>query len=299
MTEPRDRLPDGPVDAPADGREHDGAAEHELRVLLARTVPNLPTPLDRMGQVRERVRRRRRRQRALGTVLTVTAIACGGLLLPEALTGDGRDTRPMVAESSERTGPPLTPAAPRQARKTVSQPTLAGMELSVPVAWHTLGTPDRPGEENLVGNNTVYLSTQPLTAFPQPCTAEASCLPMKRLRPDGVLVQFGIAPHTNVPEKVRELGRPLTRDTELYEYCKELGGAYGYSGAIGGVPDPDSPVFVNVCAGPGMPESRLKEITEFMAQAVFHGPGKTSAYGRDTPDAPPPGASVGKRPGVS
>ncbi|QDY77556.1 hypothetical protein [Streptomyces qinzhouensis] len=270
MAEP----PDGPPGEEAE------AAEHELRVLLARTVPNLPTPLDRMGQVKERVRRRRRRHRALGAVLAVTAFAGGGLLLPEALTGGDRDTRPMVAESSERDSAPVTPAAPRRLQKTVTHPDLAGMELSVPVEWQSLNMATT-GEPQL-GDTTTYLSTAPLTPYTRPCTEKSVCTPVRRLPSDGLLASFSLARHVAPNEKLRLHGKPLTRSEEPLLSCEWIGGAYGYTGAIGGLPGGDGPIYVSVCAGPDVPESRVREVDEFMARAVFRGTGKTT-YGRDTP----------------
>ncbi|MFF3552433.1 hypothetical protein ACWD4V_18585 [Streptomyces tsukubensis] len=286
MAEPHD----GPPADTAENRDDNTAVEHELRVLLARTVPNLPTPLDRMGQVKERVRRRRSRQRAWGAALAVAVLAGGGLLLPGALSGEGGDPRPLVAETAERESGPVTPAAPRRAQRTVVHPGLAGMELSLPVEWQTLTMPDIPAHRGIVGNNTLYLSTQPLARFPTPCTGKTRCTPVEQLRPDGVLVQFQMASGAQVPEKTRRLGKPLIRNGEMYTACKDIGGAYDYSGAIGGVPHPDSPVFVSVCAGPDMPEGRLQEITGFMAKAVFRGTGKPSAAERDAP--PPAGTAL-------
>ncbi|MEW1546127.1 hypothetical protein [Streptomyces tsukubensis] len=286
MAEPHD----GPPADAAEDRDDDTVTEHELRVLLARTVPNLPTPLDRMGQVKERVRRRRSRQRAWGAALAVAVLAGGGLLLPQTLTGEDRAPRPLVAETAERESGPVTPAAPRRAQRTVVHPGLAGMELSVPLEWQTLTMPDIPTHRGIVGNNTLYLSTQPLTRFATPCTGKTRCTPVERLRPDGVLVQFAMAPGAQVPEKTRQLGMPLIRNDEMYLACKGIGGAYDYSGAVGGVPHPESPVFVSVCAGPDMPETRLKEVTGFMARAVFHGTGTPPAAERDAP--PPAGTGL-------
>ncbi|MFJ8230563.1 hypothetical protein ACIQ9E_11485 [Streptomyces sp. NPDC094448] len=283
MAEP----PDGPHADTAQDREDDTATEHELRVLLARTVPNLPTPLDRMGQVKERVRRRRRRQRAWGGALALAVLAGGGLLLPKPLGGEGGEPRPLVAETAERDSGPVTPAAPRRAQRTVFHSGLAGMELSVPVEWQDLAMPDVPAHKGIIGNNTLYLSTQPLTRFPTPCTDPSRCTPVERLRSDSVLVEFQMAPGAQVPEKTRRLGQPLMRNDEMYRSCKDIGGTHEYNGAIGGVPHRDSPVFVSVCAGPDMPEARLKEVTDFMARAVFRGTGRTSAAERDSP--PPAG----------
>ncbi|MEV0090282.1 hypothetical protein [Streptomyces sp. NPDC050738] len=97
--------------------------ENELRVLLERTVPQIPAPTDRLMSVRNRVARRRTRRAAGAAACAVAAVALTITLLPTGPTA--------VLPAAPPTRPP-TPAY-----GAVHFPGLGGLALPLPAGWQS------------------------------------------------------------------------------------------------------------------------------------------------------------------
>ncbi|MEU5163771.1 hypothetical protein AB0G74_29730 [Streptomyces sp. NPDC020875] len=277
MTGWRDQ-PLGPVGEPDENPD----AEAELRVLLARTVPSLPTPLNRMAQVRDRVRRHRRRRRAVvaaatTAALTAAVLALGGSVLSGSGLGAGTDDDTGgVAASPAQPGAPESRVAP--ARQVIN-PELAGLTLEFPAGWHTTNVSKDPA--TYVDGGT-FAMNGPLSAPEKSCRLEL-CLPVQRLPADEMVVSFTDYLHQALPEEVKRDGTPLRAEKEISPECRAIGGTHEYEGEIGGAPGLYLHVYVNVCAGPDAPAARLAEISEVMETATFAapapGPGSGSVAG--------------------
>lgn len=199
-----DRAGWEPGDSDADASTDADADERELRVLLERAVPQLPSPARRLEDVRMRVRRRRQRRAAGGAGLAVAAAAAAGLLAPSltGATGPAQAVRPPASApsvppvtypgtpgtpgtgpTSLTASPPPYPADGARARRFDA---LAGLTLDVPRGWYVLAPS---------GSSTVWLSTQSL-ALPQDGCAhprDGFCTPLVRALGRGaVLVQVEV-----------------------------------------------------------------------------------------------------------
>ncbi|MFE0423021.1 hypothetical protein, partial [Streptomyces sp. NPDC058953] len=259
MAEPRDHSGDD-----------DAAAEHELRVLLERTVPDLPTPLNRMRQVRDRVRRRRRRRRAVvgaaaTAALTAAVLAVGGSLLPRA---GGGGTADEAAPEATR-DPAAAPERPGPRAKKVTNPDLAGLVVAFPAGWHTVNAPDRPDKG--VSSRT-YAATTPLTSFDWPCR-KSPCMPLRELPADGLFVDFTLERSYQHPAALLREGRRLGPEEILEPDCRTVGGTQAFSGVVGGVPEARAILSVLVCAGPAVTGARLTQVAGMMDSATFALPG--------------------------
>ncbi|MEU3597452.1 hypothetical protein ABZ714_01760 [Streptomyces sp. NPDC006798] len=278
MTGSRDRWfppADGPVGEPTgrveSGHEpgHDGSdAEAELRVLLARTVPNLPTPLNRMAQVRDRVRRHRRRRRAVVAAATTAALAAAVLVLdgtglpgPGLWNGAGDGTGDVAATPA----PLSTQAPPVSTARRVTNPDLGGLALEFPDGWYTMTLPDAP--ESLDSRGT-YATNRPLSTVDQPCEP-GPCLPIRWMPADGLIVEVYGELQQPVREADKAEGVPLTVRAGVSSACRTAGGAKEYAGEIGGAPGMYLRVYVTVCAATEAPAERLAEVSEVMKAATF------------------------------
>ncbi|MFE3070501.1 hypothetical protein [Streptomyces sp. NPDC059247] len=250
-------------DTPQDGPETD-STERELRVLLDRTTPYLPTPADRLGQVRERIRRRRRRA-AGGAVLGGAVLALTATLLPRAVLTEHVEAGPAV------TATPATPARPEgTATTTLYAEKLAGLVIEVPRGWHTLLLPGIPGQAIRPEG---YVSTAPLRTPPRPCQKSGPCAPVERLSPDGLIVEF-VRYRGSDYYSAAELrdGRKLAPDEDLGRGCSGQDRATTYTGRLPGAPEPRTAITVLMCVGDEVPEQTLKEALTMVEKATFRQP---------------------------
>jgi hypothetical protein len=207
--------------------------ERELSALLERAVPQLPSPVQRLERVRERMRRRRRRRAAAAASATAVVVVAGaGLLLP-GLGGDpgasGRRTDAATTwspgASSGTAGPPVadgpTPAVTGSTAppgyRLYSFPELAGLRLKFPLSWFTLTAPV-PGNE--------YVSTQPLGLPKGGCVhpLDDFCTPLvRKLNRGGMLVQLEISHNQAMADKLRLTGWAVS-PTKTVTACRTVGG---------------------------------------------------------------------------
>ncbi|MER5772210.1 hypothetical protein [Streptomyces sp. NPDC001985] len=212
-------------------REPVDHAEDELRVLLERATPELSAPEGRLRQVRERVARRRRR-RAGAAVLTVTALAVAGTLLPQTL--DGLHHRPDSTASPA--GTPSVRAvealpAPGSVRGAgpLRFSELEGLAVDLPSSWHALAAPaDSRNSVEAVG----YLSTQPLTSLVRPCGRDRApnCAPVERLAPGEVLIE--VDDQTSVNPGREKTSRALGEPAGMDRFCERIGGSAMYTAEV-------------------------------------------------------------------
>ncbi|WP_069466671.1 hypothetical protein, partial [Actinacidiphila rubida] len=220
------------------------AAEHELRVLLERAVPQLPAPAQRLESVRERVRRRRRRRAAGVSVTAVVAIAAAGLLLPGAGDRDGgrpqasASLAPPASGSASATSPPLPTVPPGYDLMPFDN--LAGLRLVLPSDWVALSA---------VGSTRAYVSTQSLGLPQGGCEHQLDdfCTPLDRtLADDGVLVQFSLVSSKGLTGKLRgtadTTGVTAVSVQPVLTACRTVGGTEQLGTVILGAAD--SPVMV-------------------------------------------------------
>lgn len=250
----RDTPPDGPDTDPT---------ERELRVLLDRATPYLPTPADRLGQVRDRIRRRRRRA-AGGAVLGGAVLALTATLLPRAVLTEHIEAGPAV------TATPATPTRPKDTvTTTLYAEQLAGLVLKVPQGWHTLLLPSIP-EQAMRPEG--YVSTAPLRTPPRPCEKSTPCVPVEQLSPDGLIVQFVRYRGTDYSAAERRDGRKLAPSTDGGHGCSGQPRATSYSGVLPGAPEARTLITVDLCAGDDVPEQTLKEALTMVEEATFRQP---------------------------
>ncbi|MFF0446233.1 hypothetical protein ACFYT4_07430 [Streptomyces sp. NPDC004609] len=276
--------------------ESGGSGERELRVLLERATPRLPSPEGRLEQIRERIRRRRRR--AVGATATaVTVLALAGTLLPDAL----RDPGPVPPAAPSVSGGPTVPPPPSGTvgERTVGYPELAGLRLRLPGGWQTLELPES-GEFKVPARG--FAADQPLRAFPRPCAADdqRACMPLDRLRPGGALLELTPEHSGKWPLKLRKHGIPLNRLAKPTPACLSIGGAYSYSALIAGAKDPGVLISAVLCGAEDMPESTVNDMKDRVEGARFddtEAPGPPSTRSPDVPGTPP-GTQPGPQPGT-
>ncbi|MEW1695878.1 hypothetical protein ACIQCR_20695 [Streptomyces sp. NPDC093249] len=250
-------------DTPPDEPEKD-SAERELRVLLDRATPYLPTPADRLGQVRERIRRRRRRA-AGGAVLGGAVLALTATLLPRAVLTEDVVAGPAV------TAAPATPARPtdKVTTTTLYAEELAGLVLKVPRGWHTLLLPGVPDSGVRPEG---YVSTAPLRKPPRPCQKSTRCDPAEQLSPDDLIVEFVRYRSDGYSAAELRDGRKLAPDENLGRGCSGQDRATAYTGTLPGSPEPRTAIEVLLCAGDDVPEQTLKEALTMVEEATFRQP---------------------------
>jgi hypothetical protein len=201
-------------------------AEDELRVLLERTVPQLPAPAQRLERVRIRMRRRRRRRTAAVTVSAVLAVAAvvavPGLVRPQgggsapavvATSGPAVVATTPAAGGGKSHGPSPTPASPGGYRPAGME----GLRLRPPQGWKILEDPD---------TDSVFLSSQSLVLPEGGCAhaLDGFCTPLARvLASDGVLVMFRLTQSPVQAQKLGAFALPL-EDEVPYSACLAVTG---------------------------------------------------------------------------
>ncbi|MFC4034260.1 hypothetical protein ACFO3J_22685 [Streptomyces polygonati] len=246
--------------------------EDELRVLLERAVPHLPSPAQRLERVRERVRRRTRRRAAGLSVAAVLVVAAAGLLLPGVRTGGDTSAAPTVAATGARVttlappasdsvpaGPSASGTAPGRLATDPPTPTtpisypyrrtgfpgLTGLSLRLPAGWSSL----QPA-----GADTDFVSSQPL-GLPENGCAHALddfCTPLAyRLHPgSGVLMMLQVRHNGLMADKFRQMARQLSAEPPV-EACRTVGGTTQWGSLIVDGAGSDVVIEATVClAGP-------------------------------------------------
>lgn len=206
--------------------------EDELRVLLHRAVPQLPSPAQRLARVRERVVRRRRRRTAAASVTVVAAAVAAALTVPGLVRSPG-GTTPAAAVPAP-TGPshaptpvrdPDTDPTPTPTRTAANPPTLDLYRL---VDFATLGdlALRLPGDwthqesAGLGFASTQHLTTEKVTCD-QPTDGYCSPLPL-RLPRGGVLLVLKPQHSLQIADKVRV--REVVATPGLSKSCVLAGG---------------------------------------------------------------------------
>ncbi|MFE2723084.1 hypothetical protein [Kitasatospora sp. NPDC059327] len=235
----RDPWPDD-RDAP---RMADAEVEDELRVLLRRAVPDLPTPDDRMDRVRERADRNRRRRRAagLGAGLTggllAAALAAAPAIAPSpgptvlrpatgGPTAAGAPTgasTPSPAPTAASDGPSVSPS-PFEGSQAVLFPEIGGVILDVPKGWYTLVMPAGGPL-----SDTGFTANQSLKVAPYCPPWQADCAPLEALNTDGVLVAVTLIEDPAHVQKLAGTAAPA-EDTALAKDCGLRGGTRQLTG---------------------------------------------------------------------
>ncbi|MFI1394380.1 hypothetical protein [Streptomyces sp. NPDC020681] len=253
-------------------RDPDLFEELELRILLERGTPKLPTPDGRLQQVRERIARRRLRRRTAGAAAAaVTALVLAGTLMPQALRGDPEPVQPAGPAPSLSTG----------GTTAVRFPDLGNLTLRLPADWHALAEP-----EDLLHKAPArgFAGTQQLTAHDRPCPAsdQRECLPVQALQPGHVLLTLAMESSAGLRTKV-QVPPVLYRQT-VQPACRAIRGGSEYSTLLGALPNPDSGVVsVSLCAGVGTSAKTVDDVRRMLAGARF---------GDDGAAAPPTAAST-------
>lgn len=253
----------------ADGRHDDHvrpdvtAVEEELRVLLRRAAPELPTPADRLERVLERADRTRRRRR---TAALVGGLACG-------LTAAVLAAAPAIAPGPGRTGAAIAPAAapvttspapsatpeptdsPAPGSRPIAFPDLGGVVLDLPDGWYALATSESTGS----GARTPIgqLADEPLTPrYLCPSDQQATCPPLILLPDGGALLTLGLDYDTGAPAVT---GRPATMTEQpLDKVCRIRGGTHTFVGERGGLTKGD--VRLEACLN--NPSSRTLDLVQ-------------------------------------
>ncbi|MFI6703894.1 hypothetical protein ACIBJC_33990 [Streptomyces sp. NPDC050509] len=238
-------------DTGADQDRREAAEGRELRVLLERAAPRLPSPEGRLEQVRERVVRGRRRRRTAGAAAAaVTGLVLAGALLPGVLRGGPEQVLPAAtvpgpvptvpgpvptADASESTARDRSGETPPPDGAYVSFPHLRGLTLRPPSRWYTVDLPpDGPSGAPARG----FVSSRPLTPYDTACPVErrSDCPPLRTLGPGGALVtlveQGSGTPATTVGD--RSEPHPLAKPSRA---CRQIGGTREYSALLSGVVD--------------------------------------------------------------
>ncbi|WP_329119849.1 hypothetical protein [Streptomyces sp. NBC_01465] len=167
--------------------------ENELRVLLERTVPQLPAPPDRLTSVRKRMVRRRARRAAGGAALAAAAAAVTVTLLPTEHTA--------VLPAA-----PVT-QAPSSSYTEMYFPRIEGLSLALPNGWHTG-----------VSGGTTVAASQPL--------------PVRTLESGGGLLSLTLENSKTLNSKVTT-PPSLSASLTVSRQCRIQGGTTSYSGLIG------------------------------------------------------------------
>ncbi|SDM93810.1 hypothetical protein [Actinacidiphila guanduensis] len=244
----------GPGRTGADGVQ--AGEEDELRVLLARVVPQLAPPPQRMARVRERLRRRRRR-RAAGAVAVVAAAVTAAVLLPGAGDGPG-SLGPTPPTSPQAAGTPTAVAGPATGPSASTQPPsyaadarvfgeLTGLRLELPKGWHTLTAPKQ---------STAFVSSQALGLPGDGCfhPLDDFCTPLVRqLTPGGTLIQFALEHNQGMADKARLRG-DLPGARPLLTACRTVGGTSQLAAEIADGSGSDVLVVATACLSHPTPE---------------------------------------------
>ncbi|MFJ9950124.1 hypothetical protein [Kitasatospora sp. NPDC091207] len=230
-----------------DPRMADAEVEDELRVLLRRAVPDLPTPDDRMDRVRERAARNRRRRRAagLGAGLTggllaaalaaapatapspgptILRPATGGPTAAGAPAGVPSPSPPPTAASHLPSVSPSGVPSPSDGSQAVLFPELRGVILDVPRGWSTL---IMPAGGPLSG--TGFTANQPLKVAPYCPPWQVDCAPLEALNTDGVLVAVTLFDDPAHTQKLAWTAA-AAEDTALAKDCGLRGGTRQLTG---------------------------------------------------------------------
>lgn len=222
--------------------------EHELRVLLERSVPRLPAPEERLRRVRERAARSRRRCRVAGTgAAAVTGLVMAGTLLPGFLRGGPGDGAPPASPA------PTVSATGTPTGREVRFPDLSDLTLRLPPGWQALAVPGDPASDNL----------------PRGFVADQR-IPVRALRPGGVLVSLdlkkfgGLHTKTRNPPELNALDKPTVR-------CRQVQGTEEYGALLAG-PDPgaDVGIQVSVCVAGAGASSRIVDDVRDMIAGAHH-----------------------------
>ena len=220
--------------------------ETELRALLERAVPQLPSPAQRLERVRERVRRRRRRRAAGLSGTVVLAVAAAGLLLSAvgrtsgAPDAPGRSTAlaPPASDEPAPTASGTFTLAPGYHLYSFAR--LAGLQLLLPVKWFTLASPDTA---------TQYLSSQPLGLPPNECVQPLDdfCTPLVgNLAKGGVLLKLELQYNPTLAGKTRQTSQRVVRQSVLTA-CRAVGGTEQLGAVIADDAGSDELVVATAC----------------------------------------------------
>ncbi len=247
---------------PEDEPEYEPAyGEDELRVLLEKAVPRLPAPEGRLGRVRERVVRHRRRRRTVAaaaaavTVLVLAGTLGPGTLLPGTLRGGSEPV------------PPAAPAPSVTVPTTATRyPELGGLTLSLPASWQALAVPSAP-EYKVQARG--FAGTQELFAYDLPCGQDdqIDCLPVGELRSGGALLTLRLESGPLLDSKTQNPA-VLHKSDQLSPACRSIGGTQEYNALLGGLPDRDSAINVNLCASGGASRA-VAEARQMITDAGF------------------------------
>ncbi|MFJ2215047.1 hypothetical protein ACIQVO_31670 [Streptomyces sp. NPDC101062] len=231
----------------ADQDRREAAEGRELRVLLERAAPRLPSPEGRLEQVRERIVRGRRRRRTAGAAAAaVTGLVLAGAVLPGVLRGGPEQVLPAAtvpgpvptAGSSESTARDRSGETPTPDGAYVSFPHLRGLTLRPPSRWYAVDVPpDGPSGAPARG----FVSSRPLTPYDATCPVErrSDCPPVRTLGPGGALVTLvarGAETPATPATTVRDRSEPRLL-AEPSRGCRQIGGTREYSALLGGAVD--------------------------------------------------------------
>ncbi|WP_405584387.1 hypothetical protein [Streptomyces sp. NBC_01190] len=234
---------------------------YELRVLLERAVPQLPSPPGRLAQVRARVRRRARRRTAGLSVAAVLVIAAAGLVLP-GLSHPADEAGPSAARTRAPLAP-LTTSGAGSSNGATRPPTslaenplhhfpeLSGLDLRLPADWYTLVPP---------GQQTVYVSSQRLALPPDHCLhpLDDFCTPLAvTLRTGGVLMRLELQHNQPLAEKMNAHDR-LVGTAAVVSACRTVLGTTQLAASFGDGTGSDVLIVAEAClARPTEPQTAL------------------------------------------
>ncbi|MFC8831468.1 hypothetical protein ACFT9I_39730 [Streptomyces sp. NPDC057137] len=259
-----------------EGEEHVERGEHELRVLLERAVPRLPAPEGRLRRVRERAARSRRRRRVAGTAAAaVTGLVVVGTLLPGFLPGGPGEGAPPASPAP--TGTATDPAGGRAVRF----PDLYDLTLRLPPGWQALAVPRDPASGRQPRG---FVASQRVPTVTPACGTgqQATCEPVRVLRPGGVLVSLDLKEFSGLHTKAQTPPLLYALD-KTSAFCRKLQGTTEYGALLAG-PEPgaDAGIHVSVCVAGASANSRIVDdvhdmITDADYPALGPGPEPSKA----------------------
>lgn len=222
--------------------------EDELRVLLHRAVPQLPSPAQRLERVRARVTRRRRRRTAALSVTAVAAAVAVSLTVPGLLHSSDGGGAPVGAAPAPtavthaptpdaRLDPTPTPIISTTLDRytRVEFRTLGGLTLTLPRAWSRLESADVSfaASQQMSGQNANC--KQPMDGY---------CSPLvKRLPSGGALVVLRPKYSRLTADKVRVSHQVYA--PELTKSCLLAGGTQVWEALIADPARPGSDLVVD------------------------------------------------------
>lgn len=259
------------------GKAPEEFPEDELRVLLNRAVPQLPSPAQRMEGVRARAVRRRRRRTAALSVTAVAAAVALSLTLPGLLRPSGGGApagaapAPVPRATATQHGTPAPVPTPTETSTEASTPT---MDPYRQVRFPTLGSlslrlPSTWSYREWKGDG--FASTQKLTTAKAPCTQamDGYCTPLAgRMPRGGVLLVLQPEHSLATADKVRSTRNVFSADVN--KTCVLAGGTQSWAVLIAdrGRPGSDLVVEATLClARPTADETALAK--NVLATASF------------------------------